>query len=1041
MQPDRWQRIEELCYAALEREEDQRRQFLRSACGSDEDLRLEVESILAWERNARDFMETPPMEMSARLLAEDPESRDDKHPSDAAPGPIGVTVSHYRILEELGAGGMGVVYKAEDTRLGRFVALKFLSRVVADFASGSNSLPADPVQVAGSLERFEREARACCALDHPNICTIYDVDQHEGLPFIAMQLLVGRTLKQEIGGRALRLDQILDFGIQIASGLDAAQTAGIIHRDIKPANIFVTQHGEVKILDFGLAKLVSPSQIDPATLQMTSPGQNAAPPPFEAARAERSLAFGTLAYLSPEQIRGEPLDARTDLFSCGVVLYEMATGVLPFRGDTPIEIIDNILNSTPPLPSTLAPGVPPALDRIIARALQKDRARRYQTAAELRTDLKTLRGDSAAIALQKSRVRSTRNWIAASVLALLLAAGAYLYHRQTQAHRLTDQDMIVLSDVANQTGEPVFDETLKQAMRTQFEQSPFLTVLSDQKVSEELGYMGRPRDTRLTPQVAREICLRTGSKAMLTGSISTLGTHYVVGLAATDCQSGDSLATVQAEARNRQEVLRALGEAGTNMRARLGESLSSIQKYDAPLEQVTTTSLDALHSYSLGIEARFAEGNQACIPFFKRATELDPNFAMAFARLGAAYFDSDTTLAKAATEKAYALRDRVTEREKLYIESHYYDTVTEDYDKAIQVYQVWKKTYPRDPIPLANLGNIYTYLGQPEKALAEQLQAVRLAPGNASIYANLVNAYADLNQIDKAQQVLLGARVSNPHNAMFVMLSYLLAFQRGDAQEMQLRVAEAMGQPALQSWMLALQADTEAYSGHLAKAREFTRRAIESARRNGDTESASAYQAVSALREAEFGNRPLAVQQARAALAAQPSTVLGALALARAGLPNAALAITRELNRRSPADTLLNGYWLPTIQAAAEMETGKPAKAIATSQIAIPYELGETKTPTNCALYPLYIRGLAYLADGQGSQSAAEFQKLLSHPGLASNFPLGSLAHLQLARAYKLAGDTTKARTSYESFFSIWRNADPNIPILKAAKSEYARLQ
>jgi serine/threonine protein kinase/tetratricopeptide (TPR) repeat protein len=1047
MQGERWRRIEELCYAALERDQSKRRVFLHEACGSDEDLRLEVESILAWERNAREFMETPPLQLGAWLLAEDEAEDKDKvaRPSDDL-GLIGSTVSHYRIVEELGAGGMGVVYKAEDTKLGRFVALKFLSRAAANAGSGSSPLPTDPGQASEALERFEREARACCVLDHPNICTIYEVDQHEGLPFIAMQFLVGCTLKQEIGGQPLPLAQILDFGVQIANGLDAAQTAGIIHRDIKPANIFVTQHGEVKILDFGLAKLAPPAQVAAETLEETAPRQSADVPQFDATIAERSRTFGTLAYMSPEQAGGQLLDARTDLFSCGVVLYEMATGQLPFQGDTPIETFDKLLHTTPVPPSKVIRGGSPALDRVIARALEKDRDHRYTTAEELRADLTSLRDDSAAIEIKKSyaRQRNKRNWISASVLALLVAAAGYTYQHPGQTHRLTEQDTIVLSDLANHTGEPIFDQTLKQALRMQLEQSPFLNVLSDQKMSEELGYMGRPRDTRLTDQVTREVCLRTGSKAMLTGSISTLGTHYIVGIAATGCHSGDSLATEQAEAANREGVLRALGQAGTRMRAKLGESLASIQKYDAPLEQVTTTSLEALHAYGLGIGARFAEGNDPSIPFFKRATELDPNFAMAYARLGSAYFDLDqTTLARAATGRAYELRDRVTEREKFYIESHYYDTVTGQYDKAIQVYQVWKQTYPHDQIPVANLGDIYSYLGQHEQALTEETEAVRLAPGNAAIYVNLINAYASLNQTDKARKLLLEAEVSKPDNAMFRILSYQLAFLRGDSEEMQRQVAGAMGQPGLEGEMLALQADTEAYNGRLTKAREFTRRAIESALRNSDMETASGYRVMAALREAELGNRLQARGEVAAALASgsgQVVEVLGALALARAGLPNSAFAIAKNLNRQFPVDTLLNGYWLPTIRAAAETDSGRPAAAIGLSQIASPYELGEPRAPTNCVLYPIYIRGLAYLADGQGSQAVAEFQKILSHRGLVGNFPLGSLAYLQLGRAYALAGNAAKARGAYESFLSLWANADSDIPVLKAAKLEYAKL-
>ena len=1068
MESERWHQIEELYLAASERAESERPLFVAEACGQDDELRSEVESLLAYKAQSKDFIESPALDVAAKLLAEDLVQKDNLRELDY--NAFNKSGSRYRILEKLDSGGMGVIYKAEDTQLNRFVALKFLSPVSPDFRTGDTLLPGVQYDYS-TLERALSEARASSALDHPNICTVYEVSQYEGGPFIVMQFLTGGTLKHEISGKPLSVERILDLGIQIADALDAAHTAGIIHRDIKPANIFVTERGEAKILDFGLAKLVAHgpiTEVSPLVLVGDVPATSSSG--LVHSRTRRIL--GTTYYMSPEQIQGKELDARTDIFSFGVVLYEMATGRLPFNGDTAAAVSDKILDETPPSPSAINPGLPGELSRIIKEALDKNRERRYQTAAELRDDLKLLKMDSAEQAIRNSRNRKRWPLRVAAVTVFLIAAllVGYFHFRTRYLAHFSPEDTIVLADFTNTTGEPVFDETLKQALRVQLEQSPFLNVLSDQKAVQQLSYMGRPRDTRLTGDVVREVCVRTGSKALLAGLISKLGSHYVLGLDAVNCQSGDSLGSEQMEIESREKILHSLGDAATTLRGKLGESLASIQKYDAPVEQATTTSLDALQAYSVGIKTRFAGGSEKAIPLFARAIRLDPNFAMAYARLGTAYFDTNqTSSAIPAIKTAYALRDRVSEREKFYIESSYYVAATGEVEKAVQVFELWRQIYPRDRTPYANLGVIYGILGKPEKGLGDQLEALRLDPSNSLIYVNLANTYCSLNQFDKANEIVELAGTREIENPMLFGVRYLLAFFRGDAAGMNHALTGGAGQPGTEAWLLAFQADTEAYYGRLAAAREFARRAIESAQRSGDRETASGYEAVAALREAEIGNLAQSRKQAAAALAhssGQRVRMLSALALAEAGDPRRALAIADDLSRQFPSDTILNSYWLPSIRAAAELNRRNPSSAVELLRVTMSTDLAVPQTPTNVVLYPVYLRALAFLANGEGEQAQNEFQRILDHRGVAGNYPLGALARLGLARSYAMEAGIpllsvsgrpgaeqhisrlldqpdalAKARSAYQDFFSLWQGADESVPILARAQQEYRRLQ
>jgi serine/threonine protein kinase/tetratricopeptide (TPR) repeat protein len=1062
---ERWQRLEELFHLASELEDEDRHYFLEQACGQDEDLLRQIETMISQRGDAENFLESPPFGGS-ELLALCEEELNNPGDTDLTTM-IGKTISHYRIVEMVGAGGMGTVYKAEDLKLGRFVALKFLSGIASD-PGISNTLSTSGVPSAGQvLECLEREARASSALDHPNICTVYEVDEYKGSAFIAMQFLNGLTLADEIDGKPLTTERVIDLGIQIADALEAAHRAGIVHRDIKPKNIFVTQRKEAKILDFGLAKL-GPRDTAAGEVVAEFAIPNRQPISLSGTLSRPGVAFGTVAYMSPEQVLGRELDARTDLFSLGVVLCEMATGSPPFTGQTPDGIFDGILHKAPASASLVNPAVTQDLQRVIDKALEKDCNKRYQTAAEMRDDLKRLQQRSAGTEIVRE-FPVQRRWAVAAVLLLVAAVPViYGYLHQKQSTRFHEQDTIVLADFSNSTGEPLFDQALKQRLRVALEQSPFLNVLSDQKTSAELRFMGRSPDTLLTKDVTREVCLRVGGKAMLMGSISPLGSHYALGLDAVNCQDGDSLDSEQIEAESREKILSSLGEAAMRVRTKLGESLDSIRKYDAPAEQATTASLEALQAYALAIKTRSTAGEEAAFPFFKRATELDPGFAMAFARLGAAYAtDNQPALASAALKKAYELRERVSERERLYIESHYFHTVTGEYDKAIQSYQLWQQNYPSDLVPYVNLGTLYGILGQHEKSLEEERQVLHLEPGLATGYFALASAYINLNQFDKARDAISQVDARKLDNPMFWETRCMLAFVEGDPAELKRQIAAAMTRSGSGAGVLAFQADTEAHHGRLSTARKFTRRAIESARDNGDPQSAIGYELVSELREADFGN----LLQARRQIATlalgedQSARTLGALASARAGDSKQALAIADDLSHEFPSDTLLKGYWLPTIRAAVELNRKDPSKAIELLETAIPYELGLPQTPTNVVPYPIYLRGLALLAAGQGPEAAVEFQKILDHTGIGGNYPLDALAHLGLARAYALQARIPEnancnissercslsvvqlsremlasASKAYQDFFALWKDADPDIPVLKQARTEFQRL-
>jgi len=932
----------------------------------------------------------------------------------------GSRLGPYEILSQIGAGGMGEVYRARDSKLGRDVAIKVLP----------SSYSSDPDR----LRRFEQEARAAAALNHPNILSVFQMGTYEGAPYLVSELLEGSTLREQLKRGPMPLRKAIDSGILVARGLAAAHEKGIVHRDLKPENLFVAKGGRVKILDFGLAKL---------TQREWAPESNA---PTVSIVTEPGAVMGTVGYMSPEQVRGGTADPRADIFAFGAILYEMLTGKRAFQKPTSAETMTAILNEDPPSISQLAPGLPSALQRVVHRCLEKDPEQRFHSASDLAFALEALSDSCGTEATAVARPATRRIWLSAAALILVLLGGAiggYFYFHHAPV--LTERDSIVVADFTNTTGDSVFDGALRQGLSVQLEQTPFLSLVSGDRINQTLALMEKPPGTRLTPDVAREVCQRLNATAVIQGSIAALGSQYVIGLNAQDCHTGDSLAEEQVTADSKERVLAALGAAGSELRSKLGESAASLKTFGAPFDQaITTSSLDALQAYTRGTDALLNGNFPSAISFLQRAVTLDPNFATAFSLQGTTYsMAGEDDLGAERIAKAYSLRGRVSEREQFSITANYAVLVTRDADEAVRIGEQWAKVFPRDTPAYISLYSAYYFAGQLDQVLQTAQKVVRLDPTPFAYY-QLPRTYVMLGRPDDADAAIGQAEANHVDPVLFRDLSYFVAFLRNDSATMD-RLAASPWVTGLPGEAAAVQANTAAYHGQLARSRDFMKRAIASAKQQEGGPTAT-YKLCGALTEALLGNLPEARRAAEDAGKSHPGGADEgniALILALAGDIEQSRRFADDLKKRSPAVTYLRFGMFPTIQAVVALQRNRPDEALEalrpiSSRELVPAGVTPQALPF---MVPVYIRGQAYLMAHQGANASADFQLILDHPGFVLNSITGALAHLGLGRAYALQGDTAKAKAAYQGFFTLWKDADPDIPIFKQAKAEYAKLQ
>ena len=997
MDNDRWNDVDVLLQSAVDIPAVERDAYLRDACRGDPRLEEEVRSLLSAYDRAGRFLSSPAIDLAARELAGErtPAFVAATAGRQAVADPlIGQTLSHYRIVEKLGGGGMGVVYKAEDSRLHRPVALKFVNEGLASDAD--------------TVSRFQREARTASALNHPHICTIYDIGDEDGRSFIAMEYLDGATLKDRLSAGPLPLETVLQLGIEIADALDAAHSADVIHCDVKPANIFISSRGHAKLLDFGLAKMRAQASRDAD---------------FMIDGMSRGVVAGTVAYMAPEQARGEAVDQRADLWSVGLVLYEMAKGTRP--ASTARLRIDES----------------PELERIISKCLETDRNLRYQHAADLRKDLEhlTRRSPQASVT-----ARTTTTLVVAAGIGLAAVVGYIYYPRQAT---LTDKDSIVLADFTNTTGDPVFDGTLRQGLAAQLQQSPFLSLVSDERIRRTLPLMNQPADARLTHDIAQGVCVRTGGAAVLEGSIAALGSQYVLGLRATQCPGGDILADEQAQAARKEDVLSTLSQMATRFRTRVGESLATIEKYSKPLEEATTPSLEALQAYGAGMKGALA-GSLRALPLFQRAVAIDPDFALAHAHIGFRYAGlGESALARPSLLKAYQLRHRASDRERFYIETLYDRDFTGNLERERRTLETWAESYPRDVSAHTLMAGLaLSSTGQYELAIAETDKSLALDPDHIPAYANRAHNQVRLNRLDDALLTVRRAAERKLESAPLLLIPYLVAYLQGDEDELARSAAAARKSPAEEDNISHLEALALARSGQLRAARRTSAVAVDIAERSGRRERAGLFEAARAVSEAFYGNAAAARQSAGKALAlgrGRDVDYAAAFALALSGDVPQARALAEDLAREFPEATFVHSMYLPTLRALFALSAANAPAAIQALQIASRYDLalgGIGYIGRFGGLYPIYVRGLAYLAARQPAEAAGEFQRTLDHRGMVIVDPMDALARLQLARALVLSGDTMKAKRAYEDLFALWKNADPDVLVVKEARMEFARL-
>jgi eukaryotic-like serine/threonine-protein kinase len=978
----------------------------------------------------------------------------------------GTRFGQYEIGTQLGVGGMGEVYLAIDSRLDRRVALKILPEKLADNED--------------RMRRFVQEAKATAALNHPNIAQIYEIGKERGLNYIALEYVDGKTLRHCLADVPPDLRKVLRWFQHVAEGLAKAHAAGIVHRDLKPENIMIARDGAVKILDFGLAKLVESAR----TALLSSAEREYDTMELSDSHSTVGVVLGTAGYMSPEQAQGRTsaIDQRSDIFAYGCILFEAITGQKAFEGKDRIERLNKIIREPVPPITDFSPGAPIELQKIVRRCLEKDPEDRFQSIKDVALELKELRRELAEGAtFQTTGVASTfseigrlhsenpglsstgtisgavatrgftasflavelrrHRWaalaVAVAVIALAITVGYFAFYKR--AAPLTDKDTILIADFVNNTGDPVFDGTLKQALAAQLGQSPFLNIFGDQRVREALRFLDRPPSERITRDVARDICLRQGLKAFLSGSVSSVGSHYLITIEAVNAQTGDAIAREQVEAESKELVIKRLGEVTTRLREKLGESLASIQKFDAPIEQATTPSLEAFNAYSIGLDNHLKGGYSDAIPFFKRAIGLDQNFAIAYARLATAYANTgQRDLATGAAQKAFELRDRVSEREKFYITAvSYYGLVTRERDKYIETLELWKRTYPNDPIPHIQLSNLYIAdAGALDKAMEEAREAIRLNPNTAPPRDNLATALIELNRFDEAKQVYEQALEQKLDSIFFRNNLHAIAFVQNDAAGMKQQLDWWIGKPGEYN-SLAWQAEVAAFQGQLKKARDLNDRAVEAAIAHQQNDGAAAVLAAQMQLEALFGNCDRV--KAIATRAFQISRVAGSLqaasgAFAVCGDAAQTQALMDELGKKFPNDTLLNVVYWPLNQALLAMKQGDAARAVQLLEAANRYQIVGS-------FWPEYFRGQALLELNKGAEAAAQFESITKHRGWSPRSSLYAPAYLGVARAEVMKGDNTAARNAYQTFFSLWKDADGDIPLLVAARTEYEKLK